>query len=87
MRNYPISAETRRLFAEIKNELKDGRKDLVHHISGTSNKRTRMCKIVERYRDDTKIDYELGVITREEYELEIAALAKLDLAVITMNIY
>lgn len=46
-----------------------------------------MCKIVERYRDDTKIDYELGVITREEYELEIAALAKLDLAVITMNIY
>lgn len=87
MKYDPIAIETRKLFAKIKNELKDGRKDFVHHISGTLDKRTRMCEIVERYRVDTKIDYVLGVISREEYELEIEAIAKLELAVITMNNY
>lgn len=51
------------------------------------NKRTRMSKIVERYREDAKIDYELEILTKEEYELEMEAVASLDLAVITMNIY
>ena len=72
---------------KLKNELKEGRKDLVHYISGTLNKRTRMSKIVERYREDAKIDYELEILTKEEYELEMEAVSLLDLAVIAMNIY
>ena len=87
MKNETIEQETRKLFAEIKNELREGRKDLIHYISGTLNKRTRMSKIVERYREDAKIDYELDVITKEEYELEMDAVALLDLAVMAMNIY
>lgn len=67
-----ISEESRRLFNDCKHNAKKG-VDVIPYVSGTINKRTRMYKIAARYKEDADIDFELGVINKDEYDTEIMA--------------
>lgn len=42
------------------------------YLSGHKNTKTRLEKMVKRYKEDSEIDYELGVISKETYDYEIA---------------
>lgn len=74
MKKETIAQETRNQFNFIKHELKKGNENIIPHLSGTINKRTRMYKEVSRYENDARIDYELGVISKSEYEFEMKAI-------------
>lgn len=87
MKLLTIEQETRRLFSNMKLEVKIGKENLLHHIVGTKNKRTRMHKLADRYRNDAIIDFELGVINKEEYETEVKAVRMLKRAIDNMDIY
>lgn len=87
MKLLTIEQETRRLFSNMKLEVKIGKENLLHHIVGTKNKRTRMYKLADRYRNDAIIDFELGVINKEEYETEVKAVHMLKRAIDNMDIY
>lgn len=65
--------ESRRLFNECKHLVKKGLENTVPYVSGTLEKKRRMYKNAERYREDAVIDFELGVINQEEYNIEIKA--------------
>lgn len=67
-----VSEESRRLFNTCKHNAKR-ELDVIPYISGTKNKRTRMYKMAARYREDAEIDFELGVINKDEYDLDIKA--------------
>lgn len=45
-----------------------------NHDSGATSKRTKMYKEMTRYESDAKIDFELGVISKEEYKVEMKAI-------------
>lgn len=68
-----ISEESRRLFNDCKHRVERGIENVVPYVSGSMNKRTRMYKMAKRYREDAEIDFELGVINQEEYNIEIKA--------------
>lgn len=68
-----ISEESRKLFNECKHNVKRGIENVVPYVSGSMNKRTRMYKMVQRYREDAEIDFELGVINQKEYNIEVKA--------------
>lgn len=68
-----ISEESRRLFSDCKHNAKRGIENVVPYVSGSMNKRTRMYKMAQRYREDAEIDFELGVINQEEYSIEVKA--------------
>lgn len=63
-----ISDQTREYFCYIKQKVRKGEK-VIPWLSGTKRKRTMMYKETSRYEKDAKIDYELGVISKEEYEI------------------
>lgn len=71
MKKQTIAQEARYYFNDIKYRVKKGESKFVLYMSGTLNKRTRLYKEAARYEDDAKIDYELGIISKEEYEIEI----------------
>ena len=41
------------------------------YLSGHKNTKTKLEKMVKKYKDDAEIDYELGVITKDTYDYEI----------------
>lgn len=87
MARETIAQETREHFNFIKKQIKRGNENTIPYLSGTINKRTKMYKETKRYFDDAKIDYELGVIDKEEYELEIKAIRLLEKALANYNVY
>lgn len=74
-----ISDETREYFCYIKQKVRKGEK-VIPWLSGTKRKRTMMYKETSRYEKDAKIDYELGVISKEEYEIEMKSVQLLEQA-------
>ena len=46
-----------------------------------------MYKETSRYEKDAKIDYELGVINKEEYEIEIKSVRLLEQALANYSVY
>lgn len=81
-----IAEETREYFCEIKRNARKGEK-VMPWLSGTKNKRTMMYKEASRYEQDANIDYELGVISKEEYEIEIKAVQLLEQALANYSVY
>ena len=41
------------------------------YLSGHKNTKTMLEKMVAKYKDDTEIDYELGIISEEIHDFEI----------------
>lgn len=82
-----IAEESRRLFNECKHFVKKHSDTIPYIPSGTSNRRTRLYKMANRYSDDAKIDFELGVISKEEFDMEIAAVRKFEQALANMEMY
>lgn len=56
------------LFSKCKENAKEGRGT---YLSGTKRLATLLKKEVMKYQEDSKLDYELGVITKEEHQKEI----------------
>lgn len=82
-----ISQETRKQFNFIKHEVRKGNENTIPYLSGTVKKRARMYKEANRYREDAQIDYELGVISKKEYEVEIKAVQLLEKALANYSVY
>ena len=82
-----ITEESRKLFDECKHIIKKGIEDLVPYVSGSANKRTRMYNMVKRYREDAEIDFELGIINKEEYDIEIKAVQLFERMLANYKIY
>lgn len=82
-----ISQETRKQFNFIKHEVKKGNENIMPYLSGTANKRTKMYKEVSRYESDARIDYELGVISKNEYEIEMKTVRLLEKALANYSTY
>ena len=87
MEGKTVAQETREQFNFIKHEIRKGREDVIPHMSGTCNKRTRMYREVKRYREDADIDFKLGVISKDEYEFEIKAVRLLEKALANYKTY
>lgn len=85
--NETVAKESRRWFNIIKGYVKNGEENKIPYLSGTMNKRTRMYKEAKRYEDDAQIDFELGVINKEEYELEIKAVRVFEKALANYSVY
>lgn len=82
-----IARETREQFNFIKHELKRGNENIMPYMSGTMKKRTMMYKETHRYEEDAKIDYELGVIGKNEYEIEMRAVRLLERALANFKVF
>ena len=87
MARETIAQETRKQFNLIKRQIERGNENTIPYLSGTIQKRTRMYKETKRYFEDAQIDYELRVINKEEYELEIKAIRLLEKALANYKIY
>lgn len=81
-----ISEETREFYSYIKQNVRKGEK-IIPYLSGTKRKRTMMYKETNRYEKDAKIDYELGVISKEEYEIEMETVQLLEQALANYSVY
>lgn len=46
-----------------------------------------MYKEIYRYESDTKIDFELGIISKEEYEVEMKAIKLLEQSVANFKVF
>lgn len=68
--------EAKEIFNNMRIYAKENYNDTnkAYHISCTSNKLTRIEKMVNKFYEDTKIDYDLGVTDKAEYEKETAML-------------
>ena len=64
MKTITVAVESRRVFADLKLNVKLGKKNIMPYLSGTQIKKTKMYKEVERYKKDAEIDYELGIIKK-----------------------
>lgn len=82
-----IARETREQFNFIKHELKRGNENIMPYLSGTMKKRTMMYKETYRYEENAKIDYELGVIGKNEYEIEMKAVRLLEKALANFKVF
>lgn len=84
-----IAEESRRIFAECKHFVKNRKNEKVipYIQSGTLKKRTMMYKETDRYSKDAAIDYELGIINKEEYDIEIEAIRRFNQALANMECY
>lgn len=71
MKKQTVAEESRYKFNEIKHQVKQGNEKILLYLSGSKNKRTAMYKEVARYEKDANIDFELGIIEKDEYEIEI----------------
>ena len=49
-----------------KNEMK-----FIIYMSGTKNKRTMLEKLLKEYKEDSNLDFDLGVINKERYDIEM----------------
>lgn len=87
MERKTVAQETREQFNFIKHEIRKGREDVIPYMSGTCNKRTRMYREAKRYKEDADIDFELGVISKDEYEFEIKAVRLLEKALANYKTY
>lgn len=81
-----ISDQTREYFCYIKQKVRKGEK-VIPWLSGTKRKRTMMYKETSRYEKDAKIDYGLGVISKEEYEIEMKSVQLLEQALANYSVY
>lgn len=82
-----IVEESRRYFNECKHLVKKGDENTVPYVSGTKNKKNRMYRMAQRYREDADIDFELGVIKQEEYNIEIKAVQLFERMLANFNVY
>ena len=69
-----IAQEVRKQFNFLKFKVRKGEDNTLVYLSGTINKRTRMYKEISRYETYANIDYELGIISKKEYDIEIKAI-------------
>lgn len=51
----------------------NSRNDISYYLSGSKKKRTMLYEMLEKFIDDAKIDYELGILCMEEYHVEMKA--------------
>lgn len=82
-----ISQETRKNFNLIKHEVEKGNENIMPYLSGTINKRTKMYKEAARYESDARIDYELGVISKTEYDVEMKSVRLLEKALANYKVF
>lgn len=82
-----IAQETRKQFNFIKHEVRKGNEKIMPYLSGSMQKRTKMYKEVARYESNAKIDYELGIISKEEYTVEITSVRLLEQALANYSVY
>lgn len=82
-----IAQETRKHFCFLKHEVKKGNENILVYLSGTMQKRTKMYKEIYRYESDAKIDYELGIISKDEYEIEMKAIRLLEQSVANFKVF
>lgn len=86
MKKETIAQETRRGYAYLKQKVKDGDNKVMLHFSGSMRKRTMMFLELFRYESDSKIDFELGIISEEEYLMEKEALSLLEQSLISFEL-
>lgn len=86
MKKETIAQETRRGYAYLKQKVKDGDNKVMLHFSGSMRKRTMMFQELFRYESDSKIDFELGIISEEEYLMEKEALSLLEQSLISFGL-
>lgn len=72
--NKTIAQEARKQFNFIKHEVKKENENILPYLSGTSIKRTKMYKEIARYESDAHIDYELGIISKADYDIEMKSI-------------
>ena len=82
-----VAQETREQFNLIKREVKKGRDNVIPYLSGTSKKRSMMYRETSRYEKDAQIDYELGIIAKEEYEIEMKTVRLLEKALANYSVF
>lgn len=82
-----IAQETRKHFCYLKHEIQKGNEKILVYLSGTMQKRTKMYKEIYRYESDAKIDFELGIISKEEYEIEMKAIKLLEQSVANFKVF
>lgn len=51
-----------------------GRVDIAYYVSGSQKKKTMLEKMLQKYIDDADIDFELGILNKDEHfhEMEVA---------------
>ena len=86
MKKETIAQETRWGYAYLKQKVKDGDNKVMLHFSGSMRKRTMMFQELFRYESDSKIDFELGIISEEEYLMEKEALSLLEQSLISFEL-
>lgn len=87
MKKETIVQETRRYYNQLKRHLMAGDEKIILYLSGSMNKRTRMYKEIQRYESNAKIDYELGIIDKDEYNLEIKAVRLFEQSLASFRLY
>lgn len=45
--------------------------NFIIYMSGTKNKRTMLEKLLKEYKEDSNLDFDLGVINKERYDIEM----------------
>lgn len=86
MKKETIAQETRRGYAYLRQKVKDGDNKVMLYFLVSMRKRTMMFQELYRYESDSKIDFELGIISEEEYQMEKEALSLLELLLISFEL-
>lgn len=82
-----VAQEAREQFNFIRCEVRKGNENVMPYLSGTLKKRSMMYKETGRYEKDAQIDYELGIITKEEYEFEMKTVRLLEKALANYSVF
>ena len=45
--------------------------NFIIYMSGTKNKRTMLEKLLKEYKENSNLDFDLGVINKERYDIEM----------------
>ena len=65
-----IEEDFRQARCEAEKNVRCGEMNTIVYMSGSKIKKTKMEKMLNRYREDSKTDYELGVIAKEIFDFE-----------------
>lgn len=56
---------------EAEDCIKNNELNVIVYMSGTKNKRTMLEKLLAKYKEDSDLDFELGVISKDVHDFEM----------------
>ncbi len=56
---------------EAEDCIKNNELNVIVYMSGTKNKRTMLEKLLKEYKEDSDLDFELGVISKDVHDFEM----------------